>query len=244
MTLLPADDFGITGYPGNKYDVNEICAHPSCNQRAVHAHHMWSRSFLRKDYDWVKLPDGVILGNRIGLCQEHHDMVTGEIGGYRAKLEWVAGVMWWVDRVAQSPAEEVREGVKWATLHRQMLTTQPPVYIPGEQQVTELASAHGHVDDDEKICPVCGHHKQHKEPRAKLERRNVKEWTINVPDDAEIGADVLDGWVDDFAIPMGATDWSPRLRRYYVLVTVLAWANIHRGQFIQDMADAAERRTA
>jgi hypothetical protein len=86
MTLLPSDEFGITGWPGNLYDVNELCAHPTCNRHSVHAHHMWPRSFIRKNYDWVKLPDGTILGNRIGLCQEHHDMVTGEIGGYRAKL--------------------------------------------------------------------------------------------------------------------------------------------------------------
>ncbi|MCP6726399.1 hypothetical protein NL526_30540, partial [Klebsiella pneumoniae] len=74
---------------GNAYDVNPICAHPNCNKRSAHAHHMWPRSYLRgQPYDWVRLPDGTILGNRIGLCVEHHEMVTGEIGGYRARLSW------------------------------------------------------------------------------------------------------------------------------------------------------------
>jgi hypothetical protein len=249
MTLLPSDEFGITGWPGNLYDVNEICAHPTCSRRSVHAHHMWPRSFIRKNYDWVRLPDGTILGNRIGLCQEHHDMVTGEIGGYRARLRWDAGIMWWDDKRKQvgggtHPVDWVRSGP---------LSTQPPV--ASRIAVTESISedmrsaviaehAHGHVGDDEKVCPVCGHHKQQKQPKAKLERRNTKQWVVTVPDDAEVGTDVLDSIIEDLAIPIGATEWSSRLRRYYVLAMALAWVNQNRTEFIADLAEAAERRTA
>jgi hypothetical protein len=79
---------------------------------------------------------------------------------------------------------------------------------------------------------------------AKLERRNTKQWVVTVPDDAEVGTDVLDSIIEDLAIPIGATEWSSRLRRYYVLVMALAWVNQNRTEFIADLAEAAERRTA
>ena len=94
------------------------------------------------------------------------------------------------------------------------------------------------------MCPVCGHHKVSQEPRPKQPRRKAKEWTLHVPDDAEIGADVLDTMIEDFAIPIGAAEWTSRLKRYHVLVAVLAWATVHRSEFIAEMAEAAERRLA
>lgn len=252
MTLLPSDQFGVSGWPGNAYKVNEVCAHPSCGKASVHAHHMWRRSFIRKDYDWVKLPDGTIIGNRVGLCQEHHDMVTGEIGGYRAKLTWEAGIMWWEIRVESAPAA-AGDDLGWHVPKKILfvrvgpLSTQPPAVGRDADVARSLVDghveAHGHVADE--VCPTCGHHtKSPDEPRAKLPRRNTKEWTISVPDDAEIGADVIEGMIEDFAIPLGATEWSSRLKRYHVLVAVLAWATANRSQFIADVAEAAERRLA
>lgn len=245
MTLLPSDKFDVKGWEGNHYQVNEICAHPRCNLRSVHGHHMWPRSFLRSQpQDWVRLQDGTIVGNRIGLCLEHHEMVTGEIGGYKARLVWEAGLMWWDSRRKTSTTELdywVRDGA---------LDPQPPVANP--KTVVDEAGvplttlpAHGHASfDEESICPVCGRHKEEPRPKAKLERRNTKQWVVTVPDDSEIGADVLDGWVEDLAIPLGFTDQSSRLRRYHTLAVVLAWVNQNRGDFIFDIAEAADRRLA
>ena len=67
---------------------------------------------------------------------------------------------------------------------------------------------------------------------------------VTVPDDAEIGADVLDGWVEDFAIVLGMDEYSSRLKRYHVLSFVLGWAGINRAQLIADVAEAAERRVS
>lgn len=241
MTLLPSADFGIRGYPGNKYRVNDVCAHPACGKPSQHTHHCWPRSYLRgQPYEWVKLPDGRVIGNRVGFCVEHHEMLTGEIGGHRARLVWESGVMWWQDRSPQP------EGV-WTI--KRPLTTQPPtgekfVMNPRftyEGVVYDTPDAHGHVDG--LVCPTCGHHTPDPDaPRAKQERRNTKQWVVTVPDDAEIGADILDSWVEDFAVPLGASAWSSRLKRYHVLVTVLAWANATRSEFIADVASAAERR--
>lgn len=247
MTLLPSDKLGVTGWPGNLYELNETCAHPACGKRSAHGHHMWPRSFIRKNYDWVRLPDGTILGNRIGLCQEHHDMVTGEIGGYRARIRWAAGLVWWDDKKGGEMQSD------WGVLAP--LSTQPPVspdgaVIPettvnhGDYLTVEMAPAHGHIGDEEKVCPVCGHHKHTQEPRAKLPRRKTKEWVVTVPDDSELGADVLDSIIEDLAIPIGASEWSSRLRRYYVLVAALVWVNQNRAEFIADLAEAAERRTS
>ena len=74
-----------------------------------------------------------------------------------------------------------------------------------------------------------------------LPKRPTKEWTLLVPDDAEIGADVLDEWVEQFAIILGmGEDVSKRLVRYHVLCSVLAWAMINRQTFIEDIAEAVK----
>ena len=113
MTLLPNSDFGIRGWDGNQYQVNAVCAHPKCGRLAAHKHHMWPRSYLRdQPQNWVRLGDGTIIGNLIGLCVEHHEMVTGEIGGYRSRLVWMAGT----DVLEDDPpsrlrADRLRRGV-------------------------------------------------------------------------------------------------------------------------------------
>lgn len=243
MTLLPSSDYGITGWPGEKYEVNEICAHPTCNKPSAHTHHCWSRSHLRKDYEWVKLPDGTVIGNRIGFCVEHHDMLTGEVGGYRARLSWEGGVMWWQIKVVSAPATSGMDLgssvpiIQWVTVGA--LTAQPPV--PGQS-----TNPHRHASvDEEAACPTCGHVKRRGDvAHAKLPRRNTKIYAIAVPDDAEIGVEILDSWIDDFAIPLGAEEWTSRLRRYHVLITALAWVKVNEKQFIADVAEAAGRRVA
>lgn len=260
MTLLPSDKFDVKGWEGNHYQVNEICAHPRCNRRSVHGHHMWPRSFLRSQpQDWVRLPDGTIVGNRIGLCLEHHEMVTGEVEGYRARLVWEAGIMWWEIKVTSAPAATGADIGNTLPIDQWVRTgpldPQPPVASRVEvttlhsekfgDQETIVGAVHGHVSrDEEAVCPVCGHHKRVQEPKAKLERRNTQQWVVTVPDDAEVGADVLDGMIEDLAIPLGASEWSSRLRRYYVLVAALAWVEQNRGEFIHDLAEAADRRLA
>ena len=234
MTLLPSNIFGIRGHPGNAYDVAEICATPGCGKASVHAHHCWPRSYLRgQPYDWVKLPDGTVIGNRVGLCLDHHNQVTGEIGGYRAKIRWQDGLLWWEDRV--QVGDETRPEVhSW--ISRGPLVHQPPGVAPHDHE--QLA--------DGDVCPTCGHHKKRSDRATPKpgKARPTKEWVVTVPDDAEIGADVLDDWVEDFAIVLGMDEYSSRLKRYHVLSFVLGWAGINRAQLIADVAEAAERRVS
>jgi hypothetical protein len=234
MTLLPSGDFGIRGHPGNAYDVPATCSHPNCPRMAAHTHHCWPRSYLRgQPYEWVKLPDGGVIGNRLGFCVEHHDMLTGEIGGYRARLIWEDGVLWWEDRSVSLQSSGGGGGepiwVRWGPTRHQ-----PPA--AGEDV------GHENLPEGEQ-CPTCGHVKRSDRTKPKPGKlRPTKEWTVAVPDDAEVGAQILDEWIEDFAIILEATEWSSRLKRYHVLAVVLGWAIMHREEFIADVAEAAERR--
>jgi len=71
-------------------------------------------------------------------------------------------------------------------------------------------------------------------------KRGSKTYSLVVPDDAEIGADVLDEWVEQFAVVLGfGEDVSQRLVRYHTMVAVFAWAMMHRTEFIADIKEAA-----
>lgn len=229
MTLLPDDQFGIRGFPGNAYDVPFSCSHPDCDQPAAHTHHCWPRSFLRgQPYEWVKLPDDTVIGNRLGFCVQHHDMLTGEIGGYRARLRFEAGVMWWEDK---RNITLIVGGSPWFRLAP--TKNQPPV---AGHDVVHEGTAEG------EVCPTCGHHKSKASDRSKLRpgRETVmKEYTIHTP---EGEAHTLDEHVEDLAIVLGMSDWNKRHKRYGVISIALAWVQQNREQFIADVAEAAERR--
>lgn len=228
MTLLPSNEFGIRGHEGKPYDVNHNCAVEHCLRPSAHAHHLWSRSYLRgQPYEYVQLPDGTVIGNRIGLCQQHHEMVTGEIGGYRARIRFALGLFIWDERVPGSTYD--LDLPAWEP--KGYLYPQPPGV---EQKIVEALAA----EANDEICPTCGTHKR-KKRAAPTEKRKTKTWTVAVPDDAEIGGDVLDGWVDDFAVLFGFDDESSRLRRYHALALVLAWAVQHRDELLDDIREAA-----
>jgi len=215
VTLLPSKDFQIRGHEGKAYEVNEICAVPGCGRESAHVHHLWPRSHLRSQpYEWVKLPDGTVIGNRIGMCREHHEDVTGPLGGYRARIAFSSGLFWWMVR-SDNPPEEQMTGA---------LVYQPP----------GVKDENGVVVPDE-ICPTCGHAKQR---RTNGKPRKSKEWTLVVPDDAEIGSDVLDEWADEIAATLGFHDESSRLRRYHAVATALAWVIQNRQAFLDDLKAA------
>jgi hypothetical protein len=230
VTLLPSSEFGIKGHPGKPYDVNERCAHPTCAQLSAHSHHLWSRSFLRgQPYEWVQLPDGTVIGNRLGLCQEHHEQVTGEIGGYKARIVFSGGLFYWEDRIrATEPWIEehrARDGVSvWTRVG--LLDPQPPGI--------DHETIHPVI---EETCPTCGHTKR-KQDAKPSEPRKTSEWTLKVPRDAEIGAEVLDGWADDLAVILGFSDETSRLRRYHAVATALAWTVQNRDEFVADLVAA------
>lgn len=221
MTLLPSSEFGIKGHEGKAYRVNEICCAPGCFSRSVHTHHLWPRSFLRgQPCEWVELPDGTVVGNRVGLCLRHHEQVTGEIGGYRAWISFASGLFWWEEREASARG--------WNRVD--LIDPQPP----------GVAEQPKPSPTQEEVCPTCGHHKRKSELKPTAKRKS-KTWTLDVPDDAEIGTEILDGWADDIAIILGMEDERSRLRRYHAVATGLAWVIQNRETFISDVVEAIKQ---
>jgi hypothetical protein len=230
MTLLPSDEFGIKGHPGPAYDVGETCWAPGCNRPAIHAHHMWPRSFLRNQpYEWVQLPDGTIVGNRAGMCFEHHDDCSSPVGGHRARIVFASGVFYWEERRHLAATDDSFSfdppHVMWVRVGP--LDPQPPG--AAEYKVKPVVT---------EVCPTCGHSKR--KPATKpTAARKTSDWTLKVPADAEIGAEVLDGWADDIAVLLGFEDETSRLRRYHAVATGLAWVIQNRDEFVRDLVAAA-----
>jgi hypothetical protein len=206
---------------------------------------MWPRSFLRgQPYEWVVLLDGTIIGNRSGLCGLHHDACSSPIGGHKARIKFEGGIFYWEEKkhvyrdagTGEWPKFEDSGEVVWTRVG--LLEPQPPGAL------TEMAPSAVHPTAKqaapEEVCPTCGHHKVKKKKEvAPGPPRKTKEWTLVVPDDAEIGSDVLDEWADLFATMLGFDDASSRLRRYHSVATVFAWVMQHQDEFIADLAEAA-----
>jgi len=229
MTLAPTTEVGVRGEPGKPYTLAERCSAPGCPSRATEGHHLFPRSYLRgQPYSWVRLPEGTICGNLAGLCTQHHNQVTGEIGGHRAWIQFDQGLFWWAGRSAVGDASRYESfAVEWVRIGP--LDPQPPgVEVKPEERPP---------DTEEEVCPRCGHHKK---PRAPAPRRKSKTWTVEVPDDGEVGADNLDEWVDEFAVMLGFDDERSRLRRYHALAHMFVWIGQQREQFAADVREAAE----
>jgi len=112
--------------------------------------------------------------------------------------------------------------------------------LRGQSLVREEPEAR-RVRREEGLCPTCGR----AAPRERSDtanghpRRPAKTWALHVPDDHEVGADVLDVYVEDLAVLMGLNPESQRLLRYHVLVPVLEWVMQQRTAFIADWEEAA-----
>jgi len=221
VTLAPTTEVGVRGEPGKAYELSERCSAPGCFLPSAHGHHLFPRSYLRgQPYEWVRLPDGTVVGNRTGLCVMHHNAVTGEVGGHKAWIQFDQGIFWWLGRA--SSGEWVKIGA---------LDPQPPGVEPGAGDTARVTPA------PDQACPTCGHSRKARTPAP---RRKSKTWTIDVPDDAEVGAELFDEWVDDFAVLLGFEDERSRLRRYHALAHMFVWIGQQREQFAADVREAAE----
>jgi len=233
VTLLPLDEAKglVRGVAGPKYKVGPRCSNPSCTnsprgRRALadSAHHIWPRSFLRKQpQSWVELPDGRVIGNLTALCADCHRDVNGGIGGYRAAIR--LGVndlrLWWC-RVAGNNGAMAFEPIE-------PLDPQPP---------TREALVVSPANTESDSCPTCGQPRTRRRTPPAADRRRVrKTWPVQVPADVEEnGAEVLDSFTEDLAPLLGVNpDDNGRYTsgRYYVLVPALYFAQINRDDFIQ-----------
>jgi hypothetical protein len=226
MTLAPLVSPDIRGVEGQPGDVSGECAAPGCHSPAQQRHHIWPRSFLRgQPYEWINVK-GITLQNSCGLCVACHSAVTGEVGGHRAHIRYDQdrGLFeWWAKGSVTYEGEEER----WffvGHLKRKGL-------IDGQPEAKRIRTAEG-------LCPECGRPLKSHAPKDPLPKRKATTYTMLVPDDEEVGTDVMDDWVDQFAAMLGFDEAGTRLRRYHVIALVMAWAAINQERFLADLEEA------
>jgi hypothetical protein len=211
LTLPAVDSWNVRGIEGPAYKVGPRCSNPTCGKLADHAHHIIRRSQLVKHYDWIAI-DGLVIGNKTGLCASCHDDITGLIGGHKAAIRWIEGAFWWC--LLRPPERDE------PYLPVGPLTPQPPT---PESLATDDPQA---SDTGAESCPFCGQHRRRRLTPTRVGRRHRKRWTVLVPDEQiEDGADVLDSLIDNLAPLIPHADASAT-GRYYVVVAALAHALI------------------
>lgn len=224
MTLPPSDSWQVRGVAGPPFKVGPKCANPHCQRLAEHAHHMWRRSFLAGDFQWVELPNGRVLGNLVGLCPMCHDQITGRLGGHKAAIRLADdGVFWWCAL-----------GQETSSIEYEFLAPLDPQPPTREALVASPATV-----ESENSCPTCG------QPRARRRlpqpaggrRRGRKTWPVKVPEhEQENGADILDALTEDLAPLLGIdpdSNGTYTSGRYWVLVPCLFYAQQQRDDFIK-----------
>ena len=215
MTLAPIHSHLIRGVEGKPGPLPKTCVAPGCLRVTRDRHHLWAKSYLRgQPIEYVRTPWDAVIQNSTGLCVEHHSMVTD----HHAAIMVEGTTFYWAER----------SNGDW-----QVTGALRPQ--PGEAEDPHSDEPHTDLAEGES-CPTCGYQKpRESKPGPK---RPTKTWALLVPDDTELGGEVLDGWVDDFAVLLGLTGQSPRLKRYHVLAVILAWASQHKPMLIEDIIES------
>jgi hypothetical protein len=254
MTLLPSDNWNVTAVDRPAYKVNDLCAAPGCTRHSDHAHHLWRRS-AGTNTAWVclaYLEDKPIIGNLIGLCQEHHADVTGNIGGHRARIflndklrrfVWLSLVGPTTGYVGALKFQPPGLGASEEALPN---PTRQDSASPEAELAEELDEAaqvvQGFLDpqlDDvpavmREAAKVLRRRAQRAQKRVTQSgdlpvqpTRKKKSWTVKVPDDTEDGYDVLESLLDAAAEKLGRGDERSALTRYFTVVEALVFLLQH-----------------
>jgi len=224
MTLAPLVDPSIKGVEGQPGELRPSCAAPGCSSLSQQRHHLFPKSFLRgQPLEWVSI-GGRTFQNTVGLCVACHSAVTGEVGGHRAHIRFNPdlGLFEWWARMS-----DPGEGENWvyvAPLAHQGL-------IPEEPEAKRIRRAEG-------LCSECGRPKAQPRRMDPSHRRKTATWGVVVPDDAEVGTDVMDDWIDQYAVLLGFGEATSRLKRYHVIAVLFAWVNQNRDLFLKDLEEA------
>lgn len=204
MTLPPLDTFDVRPVEGPKYKVGNRCASPMCNRFSDHAHHLFRRS-RHGNADWVELPDGVVVGNRVPLCARCHELITGVPGaGHVHAIRWHEGQYWWANVTSQNMVLQYHLVAP--------LSWQPP--RPGEEAVEQI-----------NACPTCGKRRHARKPKTARKR---KTWTVQVPADDEDGAQVMDDLVEALVPVFNIDPDGGAMTRYHTLARALAFTLVNR----------------
>ena len=213
MTLPLIDSWDIQPVKGSAYRVNTTCANPLCENPAEHGHHLVRRSQIIGDQWWIRLPDGMVIGNVLGLCAPHHRDVTGEGGGHKAAIRWNDSALWWCDVYGGSHTGAVS--------YMKVAPCSPTVPFGDDADILGL-------DVGPKECPTCGRsHEAPKKKGPKRPPRKRKTWTVQVPADEEDGAQVLDEIVEGISAAFELDDGGA-LTRYHALARAGAFVLVNR----------------
>lgn len=221
MTLAPLVSPEIRGVEGKPVTLGEWCLAPGCIALAQQRHHFWPKSYLRgQPYEWVEVM-GLTIPNSGGICMRHHSAVTGMVGGHTAHIRWsekLSLLEWWELSIEiESEHWENRGPIKGQN------------FVAPEPEAARVRRA-------EQLCPTCGKPKS-KHRKDALPKRKSKSWGVTVPDDGEVGADILDTYIENLGVLMGLDASSPRLLRYHVLVPVLEWVSQDSARFVAEWED-------
>ena len=185
MTLAPVHSVAIRGVKGPQGMVAPTCSANGCISKAQQRHHLWPKSYLRgQPYEWVQVPWGKVVQNTTGLCIRHHDMVTI----HKAAILVEGDNFMWAER----------EQDEWMIMGP--LFPQPHVRGDHAPDHTEY-KPHDGLQEGE-TCPACGYQRPRKREK-KSAPRETSTWGVTVPKDTELGSEVLDEWIDNFAVMLG-----------------------------------------
>lgn len=221
MTRIPTESRDFEGLKGDEYPdfkVGPVCSVPGCARLCDHAHHIIRRSALAGAYSWVRMPDGVEIGNLTGMCFAHHQDITEN----KERIEYRGGKFYWTDG--------------------KPLTRQPPVREIIQTTEQEIVR-HTHDDkvsiDVRQKCDACGRAL----PKPKIdgqdeEKRPRATWAVSVPmDQRENGAETLSELLEAAREEMAKKGWEygdASTAKFFVLSHVLATFVLHADQILSD----------
>lgn len=88
-------------------DLPNWCAMPGCSSTfKLQKHHIVRRSATGGPLDYVTI-DGLVTQNVCNLCREHHQMVTGSVGGHKLWILFEDGC-WQVYKPGYSDDQDCR----------------------------------------------------------------------------------------------------------------------------------------
>lgn len=251
MTLLPHTNWDVIPVRDRKtYKVPANCCVPGCTRFTDHAHHLWRRSAGTNEA-WVCLvflPDKPVIGNLVGLCWQHHEWITGTVGGHKAWIEFddARQIFIWHENPRTLSNGVLSNWEKSAPLKFQppglgtpeTASPVPPVEDRGleadlAEQLEEGADLLGVYTDTDNIVDVMRRAARALRGRKKKadmppgERRKKRTWTLQVPDDSEDGHEILQALVEECATKLGRGDEKSALVRYFVVVEALVFLLQH-----------------
>jgi hypothetical protein len=100
MKVFPWEVTRRTDLPG--YELSDYCSNPFCSGPASDNHHVDTKGMgwpKKSDYWHVESPSGQVIPARVGLCRPCHQSVTGTVGGYGARIQWIEeeSLFYWID---------------------------------------------------------------------------------------------------------------------------------------------------